>query len=196
MENRVPSFLLEKSSPGPLMRDSGKMKVPFIEKGIHHISRLIRTGYVQWELSSQKGFFQEMDARIKVLFLFFFVIIVSLKRELISEIYIGGFVFALALLSRLSIVTLYKRVLFLGIIFGFLITLPSAFNVITKGEIVLPIAKLSRPYQLWIYHVPAEIGITREGIYGVGLLTMRVITPCRYHIWSFTPLLLPRSSGP
>lgn len=175
MENRVPSFLLEKSPPGSLLRDSGKMKVPFIEKGIHHISRLIKTGYVQWELSSQTGLFQKMDARVKVLFLLFFVIIVSLKREFRSELYIGGFVFVLALLSRLSIVTLYKRVLFLGVIFGFLIALPSAFNVITRGEIILPIAKLSRPYHLWIYHIPSEIGITREGIYGVVLLTLRVI---------------------
>jgi cobalt ECF transporter T component CbiQ len=175
MKNRVPSFLLEKFPPGSLQRDLGRMKIPFIEKGIHHVSCLIKTGYVQWELSSQKGLFQEMDARVKVLFLIFFVIIVSLKRDFLPEIYIGILVLVLAFLSRLSLVTFYRRVLFFGIVFGFLIALPSALNVITKGKIIVPIVKLSKPHHFWIYHIPAEIGLTREGIYGVATLTMRVI---------------------
>jgi energy-coupling factor transporter transmembrane protein EcfT len=75
----------------------------------------------------------------------------------------------------LNILRVYKRVLFLGFVFGFLIALPSAFNVITKGETILPILKLPRPYHFWIYHIPAEIGITREGIHGVAMLTVRVI---------------------
>jgi energy-coupling factor transporter transmembrane protein EcfT len=34
---------------------------------------------------------------------------------------------------------------------------------------------LSKPYQLWIYHIPETIGITGEGIEGVVRLTLRVI---------------------
>jgi energy-coupling factor transporter transmembrane protein EcfT len=47
--------------------------------------------------------------------------------------------------------------------------------VITRGEIILPIVKLPRSYHFWIYHIPAEIGLTREGMYGVTMLTLRVI---------------------
>jgi energy-coupling factor transporter transmembrane protein EcfT len=47
--------------------------------------------------------------------------------------------------------------------------------MITKGEVILPIAKLSRPYHFWIYDIPADFGITKEGILGVTTLTMRVI---------------------
>lgn len=175
MANRIPSFLLDRSSPRPFKQDTGKVKISFIEKGINHLAGVIKKGYVHWQLLSQNGLFQKMDPRIKVLFLIFFIVIVSLKRDFLSEIYIWIFILVLALLSRLSIVTFYKRVLFLGFIFGFLIALPSAFNLITKGEIILPVVKLSRPYHFWIYHVPADIGITREGIYGVTTLTMRVI---------------------
>jgi energy-coupling factor transporter transmembrane protein EcfT len=81
----------------------------------------------------------------------------------------------LVLISRLRIVAFYRKVLLFGFIFGFLIALPSALNLITRGEIILSIAKLSRPHDFWIYHVPAEIGITREGMSGVAMLTMRVI---------------------
>jgi len=85
------------------------------------------------------------------------------------------FVFILVLLSRLKVVTFYRRVLLFGFVFGFLIALPSALNFITKGEIILPIVTLSRPHDFWIYHVPTEIGITKEGMLGVAMLTIRVI---------------------
>jgi cobalt/nickel transport system permease protein len=175
MENRIPPFLLDRSSPRFLKRDAGKVKIPFVEKGINHLAGVIKRGYMHWELLSQNGFFQKIDPRIKIFFLMFFIVIVSLKRDLLSELYVWIFVLVLALLSRLNILIFYRRVLFFGFIFGFLIALPSAFNLITKGEIILPIAKLSRPYDFWIYHVPATIGITRQGMLGVAMLTMRVI---------------------
>jgi cobalt ECF transporter T component CbiQ len=147
----------------------------FIDSGISHLGKVIKTGYIQWELASKDGFFHRVDARIKVLFLIFFIIIVSLKKEIVPEICIAFFVFCLAAISRLNLFNFYKTVIPLGFIFGFLIALPSAFNVITKGEVILPIIHLSRSYDFWIYHVPGTIGITREGISGVVMLTLRVV---------------------
>ena len=152
----------------------GKIKTSFLEKGIHHLADIIKTGYVQGETAALDNFFQKIDARIKVLFLLVFVIIVSLKKDILSEFLIGIFVALLVIISRLNLLSFYRRVLFLGFIFGFLISLPSACNVITRGEIILPILQLSKPYSFWIYRIPAEIGITREGMYGVAMLTLRV----------------------
>ncbi|MGE5304244.1 MAG: energy-coupling factor transporter transmembrane component T family protein [Alphaproteobacteria bacterium] len=151
------------------------MKIPFIEKGIHHLADVIKTGYLQWETASKDDFPQKIDARVKVLFLLFYVVIVSLKREIAAQALIGGFVFALALISRLNIIALYKRVLFWGFIFGFLIALPSAFNFITPGEVILPLLRLSKGYRLWVYQIPKEIGITKQGVGGVLMLTSRVM---------------------
>jgi cobalt ECF transporter T component CbiQ len=139
------------------------------------VAHVIRTGYIQWESASKDDLFQKVDARIKVLFLLFFAIIVSLKKTLLAEVLIGAFVFVLVLVSRLNIFGLYKRVLFFGFLFGFLIALPSALNVITKGDLLIPLVHLSRPYSFWIYRIPEEIGITREGAYGVMMLTSRVM---------------------
>jgi cobalt ECF transporter T component CbiQ len=175
MENKIPSFLLDQPSLIPFKPGKGKMKMPFIEGGIHHLAQVIKKGHLQWEFSSQNGLFQKIDPRIKVLFLLFYVMIVSLKRDVLPGLYIGGFIFILVLFSRIRIITFYSRVLFLGFFFGFLIAFPSAFNVITDGEIIGPVIRLSRSLNLWIYHIPAEIGITKEGIYGVIRLTLRVI---------------------
>lgn len=175
MKSKVPSFLLEKPSSGSFIQGRGTLKISFIEQGILHLTDVIKTGYVQWETSSRDNFFQKIDARVKVLFLLFYVIIVSVKKNIPSEVLIGTFVFVLTLLSRLDIFNLYKRVLFFAFLFGFLIALPSALNVITKGEIIVPLLHLSRPYRLWIYQIPKEIGLTREGVYGVLMLTSRVM---------------------
>jgi cobalt/nickel transport system permease protein len=175
MTNRIPPFLLEKPSPEPFARREGVFKMPFIEKGLHHLADVIKTGYIQWESASSNDFLQNLDARVKVLFLLFYVVIVSLKRDLASQALIEALVFLLAAISRLNLIALYKRVLFWGFLFGFLIALPSAFNVITPGEILLPLLQLSKNYSFWIYQMPNEIGITKQGVYGVLMLTSRVM---------------------
>jgi len=175
MANKIPSFLLDRSSPAPLEWDSGRARISFVEKGINYLAGVIKRGYIPSGLLSKNGFFQKIDPRIKIFFLIFFIIIVSLKKDLLPEFYVLIFVFILVLLSRLEVIAFYRRVFLFGFIFGFLIALPSAFNFMTKGEIILTVAKLSRPHDFWIYHVPATIGITKEGLFGVAMLTMRVI---------------------
>lgn len=175
MRDKIPPFLLRsQSSAHPILEGRG-MRIPFIEKGIYHLSDIIRSGYIQWELASREGFFQKLDARIKVAFLLFFIFIVSIKKNIMPEVGIWLFVFFLVFLSRLNIFKFYKRVFFWGFFFGFLVALPSAFNVINKGEIILPLVELSKPYTFLMYHIPKEIGLTKEGMYGVGLLTLRVV---------------------
>lgn len=175
MASRIPPFLLVRSTARSFKQGTGKVRLPFLERGIDHLAGVIRNGYVQWEFSSQNGFFQRIDARVKVLFLLFFILIVSLKRDVLPETCLWIFVVALTLFSRLNILKVYRRVFLLGFVFGFLVALPSAFNMITKGEIILSIANLQRSYRFWIYHIPADIGITREGIHAVAMLTLRVI---------------------
>lgn len=175
MKNSIPSFLLDRPSSDGITGAKGRLKIPFVDKGIHHLADVIKTGYLQSETSSKDFFFQKIDARIKVLFLLFFVILVSLKKEPGSEALIGLFVFILTSVSHLSVFTLYKRVLFWTFIFGVLIALPSAFNVITKGELIFPIIRFSESHRLWIYQIPQEIGITGEGILIFMILSLRVM---------------------
>ncbi len=151
------------------------MSTSFIDRGIEQLSGLIRVTFLQWETANKEGLFQKLDARVKVLFLLFFILIVSWKRELLPEAAVFALVFALAILSRLQLLVFYRRIFLLGFFFGFLVALPAALNIITRGEIILPLLRLSRPWDFWIYHVPREIGFTREGCHVVALLTLRIV---------------------
>lgn len=146
----------------------------FVDGGLNRIASVIKSGYMIGEQTSQKGFFQGLDPRVKIIFLVFFIVIISLKKNIMPEVFIALFVFILAVVSRLNLLSFYGRVLFLSFVFGFLVSLPSAFNIITKGELIMPVIRLEQPHDLWIYHIPQTIGITKEGVSVVGMLTTRV----------------------
>lgn len=59
--------------------------------------------------------------------------------------------------------------------FGFLIVLPAACNLVTGGEIILPLMRLRPGRTLWVYTLPETIGITRAGLSVVGLVTLRMV---------------------
>jgi len=147
----------------------------FIDKSISTIAQIVKTNYVQWETAEKNGLFQKLDPRLKTLFLLFCVVLISAKKGLDAELVMSGFLFVLVMFSRLNLIRAYKRILFFGFFFGFLIALPAAFNVITPGEVIFRIATISQPHHFWIYTIPAEIGLTAEGCYGVAMLSLRVV---------------------
>lgn len=142
---------------------------------MQHLAEFLRTTYLQWEMAQRDGLLQRLDARVKLLFLVFFVVIVSCKKAVLPVLALSGLVFFLACLSRLNLFEFYRRVLLLAFFFGFLLSLPACLNLFVPGTLVLPLLHLSRAYDLWIYHLPAVVGITREGLHTVALLTARVL---------------------
>ena len=175
MRNKIPAFLVSKPSDGQMLNESAKLRISTIEKGMKSLSEMIMKGFIQVGQETVKGFFQNLDPRLKVLFLVFFVVIVSLKKDIVPEVAIALFMALMVALSRMDFLRFYSRILGLTFFFGFLVVFPSAFNVITPGEIIIHVATLSQAYDFWIYHIPREIGFTRQGIEGVVMLCLRVM---------------------
>lgn len=150
------------------------MNISYLDKGIEGFAGLFTEGHAQWDLSSRKSFMHDLDARIKIIFWLFLVVVISIKRTVFPEAVICLFIFGLAALCRFNLISFYKKVLVLAFVFGFLIALPSALNVIVPGKVILPMLNLKQPHDYWIYHVPQVIGITKEGVSIVSLLTLRV----------------------
>jgi cobalt ECF transporter T component CbiQ len=189
MRERIPAFLLAKENTASHAAARLRGRSSFINKAIEHIAEVMKNGIINWELSSRDGLLQRLAARVKILFLVFFVVIVSLKKTVFPELMIGIFTLALTIASRLNPVSHYRRVFFLSFVFGFLIALPSALNIFTGGMIILPLLHLPRYYDFWIYHIPSEIGITEEGLRGVTMLTLRVMNSLAlsFLVFSTTP---------
>ncbi|MBF0319138.1 MAG: hypothetical protein HQL01_04955 [Nitrospirae bacterium] len=172
MENKIPTFLLSNNPLLPKARAGTSSS--FIDKGIRHIAGFYETIFFQWELSRKDGLFQRLNARTKVLFLVFYIFVVSVKKDVSSEILIAVFLLPLIVMSRVGIFAFYWKVFIAGFFFGVLAGLPAAFNIFLPGEPIYIILELQRAHDFWIYHIPQTIGITREGILVVSMLTARV----------------------
>jgi cobalt ECF transporter T component CbiQ len=172
--SQIPSFLLERRSPLPPGRTKEVVAMPFLEKGIHHFSRVVQSAYAHWESANRNGLLQRVDARVKVLLLAFLLVVVSLKQEVAPQGGISAFVLLLFALSRLELLVVYRRILLFGLVFGALVPFPSLFNLFSDGEILFPVVHLGRPREFWIYRLPEVIGVTREGLHGIALLFLRV----------------------
>jgi cobalt/nickel transport system permease protein len=175
MINKIPDFLLSTPAQTHDPHERGSHKPSSIDKGIKRLSEMITTGYINVGQETGKGLFRNLDPRVKVIFLVFFVVIVSLKKDIFPEVVIALFAFLLIAVSRINLRRFYQRVIGLTFIFGFLVAFPSAFNVVTPGDMIFPVMTLSYPYEFWIYHIPREIGLTRQGIDGVTMLCLRMM---------------------
>lgn len=175
MKNRIPAFLLQAPDSAVPGRRGDKVGQSVIDKGIRKFSSLILSLSRQEDIKSRRGLFQILDARVKILFLVFFVVIVSLKQTIIHEAVIALMVLILAVLSRIPLGRFYLRIAGLTFFFGFLVAFPAAVNVVTPGELLWPIVILERSYDIWIYHIPREIGFTLQGLESLAMLCLRVM---------------------
>lgn len=170
----IPSFLLEKERIE--FKDVARSKkLSFIDKTIKNAASFVSATFSHWQSAKQNGFFQLLDGRIKVVFLIIYVLIVSLTSSIVFHILTCLILLLLFLFSKLNIFHIYKRVLAVGFVFGFLIFIPASLNIFTKGENAFTIIRFSHPHNWWIYNVPQEISVTYEGIQTVLRLTLKVI---------------------
>ena len=175
MSNPVPSFLL---TPENRTREKGKSErysLPFIDKTLKNIGYFIKTGYVQNDNTSIHGLFQQLNARVKLLFLVFFIVLISISHKIQSQLLFTGLLFAINLVSHNNLLFIYKRVLFFGFFFGFLIIAPAALNFITHGKVIFTLVSFEKEHQFWVYHIPQTIGITREGCFVVSRFFLKVV---------------------
>jgi cobalt/nickel transport system permease protein len=175
MEGKIPPFLLSNTQRDYVRTDGTQARASFVERGICHLTSLMKMAYAQWETANRGGFLQQLDTRVKLVFLLVFLVVASIKRTLLPEVSISFLVLLLVVASRLDVLSFYSKVWVYSFFFGFLIVLPSALNVVVKGEALIPLFHLSRSYQFWIYHIPETVSITREGLEGVAMFTIRVM---------------------
>ncbi|MCE5311681.1 MAG: cobalt ECF transporter T component CbiQ [Nitrospiraceae bacterium] len=146
-----------------------------IEKGISAAGRVITQAYAQWETASAKGLMQSIDPRVKLLFLISFILLVSIRKEPGALLCIFAFVMALALFSRVDMISFLKKIVAIAFFFGLLVGLPAVLNIFVQGDVVLKLFSFSRPYEFLVWKIPAEIGITEQGLYALTMLTLRVL---------------------
>ncbi len=170
---RIPDFLLhsEKYSDRSSWR---RANTAFIDKTIQKLASLIQLNHQQVQLFQKSTFISGISVRTRLLVFLYIILLTSFLKTVASELIIGGVILLMHLSVNNHILKTYKNILLLTFFFGFLIAAPSALNLISKGEVVFPVLRLSKSHDFWIYHIPQVIGFTKEGLMSMSLLTLRV----------------------
>jgi len=148
----------------------------FVAKTLAETSRAIEHTLFAQHFAKVKGVFQLLDPRVKIVTFFALLIVAACIRHI--EILIGFYALTLllAIISRIPLGFFVKRVWVFIPIFTGIIALPAIFNVVTPGQNLFVLYHLSGPCQIGPFSLPAVIAITNQGIYGAGMLVMRVAT--------------------
>jgi cobalt/nickel transport system permease protein len=163
MNNPLPLFLQTNEDRSKFISGRKKRNFPYIDSTLKNVTGFIKIGYVQNDTASKKGLLQQLNARVKVIFLLFLIVFISLIRHIPQQLVVTAFLFILYILSRLQLAEVYKKIFILSFFFGLLIIAPASLNLMTDGKILITLMRFNAPHQFWIYHIPATIGITKEG---------------------------------
>jgi cobalt/nickel transport system permease protein len=170
----IPSFLLENETirTRPV---AGSNRLSFADKTIKQAASFTSTTLTQWQTARKRGLFQALDARTKVFFLLFSVVLISILKIVFWQVLFSFFVLTLFVTSKVDLFHAYKRILLFGFLFGFLVFIPSCLNIFTMGHKAFSIVQFQHQHTWWIYSLPQEIYVTREGFFSVARLTLKVV---------------------
>ena len=155
---------------------SKKIRFLFLDRTLNALAKLFAE-YIFSEAHAKKGgILQRLDARFKLLGVMLFVICTSLLHFLPFIYGLYGLALLLALISRIEAWQFIKRVWLVLPFFVGLIALPATLNIFTPGDPLLTIYTFAETHHIGPYVVPANIAVTRQGIFSALFLVGRVAT--------------------
>lgn len=175
MENKIPSYLLQPLKVEKSLADIKGVRLTFLDKTIMNSASAAKSIYIQAENASKQNFINKVNPHVKFISLIYMAIVISVVSNLAAQLLATGLIFLGYVLARLKVFQVYRKILFLVFIFGFLVVLPASLNVITPGKIIFNLITFNNPSHFWIYDIPQSIGFTETGFQVVLMVFLRVL---------------------
>ena len=137
-----------------------RRKGSFVAKTIAAAGGVLQTALFSEDVAMRPGLLQRLDPRTKLVALIGLLVAVGLVHHLPVLLAAYGGSLALAACSRLPLGFFLKRVWLFIPIFTGVIVLPATLNVVTDGDVVVPL--------------PFGLGLTRQGLVAAGMIVTRV----------------------
>lgn len=168
----IPPFLQQ---PNEFKHVKRRPRAQYVEKTLLNLLRVVPTTANRFYLSNHKGLLQKTAEVTKVWLLLIFLMAVSVVHHISSQLILLSVILVLSVLSQISFWIIVRQAMLYVMLFGLLITFPASLNTFNKGEIIFRIVQLEYPRQWWIYYIPSEIGITREGLEYVLRICLKIL---------------------
>jgi cobalt/nickel transport system permease protein len=149
-------------------------RTTFLDKTLQTIAGVAEQSLFSEQYANRRGLLQALDIRFQIVTFLFILVLISLLHTPQALWLVYGASLALAAFSRVPLWFFVKRVWLFVPLFTAAIVLPAVLNIITPGEPLWVLLKLSRSYSYGPYTLPAEIAVTRQGLWGGIVFVSRV----------------------
>ena len=149
-------------------------RTTFLDKTLQTIAGVAEQSLFSEQYAKRRGLLQTLDIRFQITTFLFILVLISLLHTPQALWLVYGVSLVLAAFSRVPLWFFIKRVWLFVPLFTAAIVLPAVLNIITPGEPLWVLLKLSRSYSWGPYTLPAEIAVTRQGLWGGIVFVSRV----------------------
>lgn len=146
----------------------------FLDKTLLAVANVAEQSLFSEQYARKRGFLQSLDIRTKIITFVFILVVISFLHAPQTLWSMYALSLALAVFSRISLAFFLKRVWLFVPLFSAAIVLPALLNIVTPGDPLVVLLKLGRSHTCGPYTVPAEIAITRQGLWGGIIFVSRV----------------------
>ncbi len=146
----------------------------FLDETLLAVANVVEQSLFSETFAYRQGFLQSIDVRIKLATFLFILVIISFLHTPQALWVLYGISLVLAISSRLSLRPFFKRVWLFVPLFSAAIVLPALLNIVTPGDSIWVLIRLKQIHTWGPYTIPAEIAITRQGLWGAITFISRV----------------------
>ncbi len=157
-------------------------KTKFLDKSLLAVANIAKQSLFSEAYARKEGLLQGVDVRFKLFGFLALIILISFYRSPRALWIMYGMSLVLASASRVPIFFLQKRVWLFVPLFSAAIVLPAMLNIVTPGEPLWILIKLNRSYSWGPYIIPAELAVTRQGLWGSIIFVSRVATSVSFAV--------------
>jgi cobalt/nickel transport system permease protein len=146
----------------------------FLDKTLLKVADIARQSLFSEAYAQHHGLLQSLDVRTKVITFLFILVLISFLHTPHALLVLYLLSLVLAFFSRISLPFFVGRVWLFVPLFTAAIVLPAILNIITPGDPLWVLVRLDRSYSFGPYAIPAEIAVTRQGLWGGITIVSRV----------------------
>jgi cobalt/nickel transport system permease protein len=157
-------------------------KAGFLDRTLLAVSGIAEQFLFSEAYARKRGLLQALDVRIKLLSFLCIIVLVSFLRDPRSLWVLYGLSVALAVLSRIPFGFFIKRVWLFVPLFSAAMALPALLNIVTPGDALFLLVEMNRPHTFGPIVIPAEITITRQGLWGAITFVSRVASSVSFAV--------------
>ncbi|MGE5405139.1 MAG: cobalt ECF transporter T component CbiQ [Candidatus Saccharibacteria bacterium] len=146
----------------------------FISRSIREMNQVISEALISERFAAEKGLWQLLDARVKLVTVLLLVILAGITKDL--RLLVGLWLFTLILMafSRLPVLKLQPRIWGIIPLITLIVSIPGMLNIFTDGAPLLVVHRFTQSPNLWGWQLSDQIFLTKQGVRAAAFLVLRV----------------------